>query len=78
MNCAHCGGWLFQDREDTDYWSCLLCGRSPQQEPWKGQAERLLEMEKELYAARRRGATSGRDRSVKGASWIRTGGVRLG
>lgn len=77
MTCAHCGGRLFQDREDTDYWSCILCGRSPQQELWKGQAEHLLEMEKITYA-RRRKKNGGRETSVMGTSWIRSGNVRLG
>lgn len=66
-----------EDREDEGYWSCILCGRSPQQEMFREQAEELIEMEKASYG-RRRKKNGGRETVHRGASWIRTGGVKLG
>lgn len=76
MHCAHCGGRLFQDMEDVDRWACILCGRSPQQEIWKSEAEQLLEHERLEYG-RNRKKGNGRN-LMNGTMYIRSGKVRLG
>ena len=54
MQCAHCSGRLFQDREDTERWACILCGRSPQQPLWQEIAEAQAVADTDPVTGRRR------------------------